>query len=208
MGALKKQLPLVLVFVTALIPILGRYVAVGPFPSLLTGTAKWFQTASNFAWLLGAINLSIVYVSQVRKKRTNWMFSLYALVVMWGYSALGIIQTNQGVAYRWLFNAFYNPMVATMYSILAFYIVSAAFRSFRVRTVEATVLMGCAVLAMLGRVPVGKIIWSQIPDISQWFLNVPNTGAMRGILLGVYLGGYATMIRIIMGLERAYLGER
>ena len=60
---------------------------------------------------------------------------------------------------------------------------------------------------MGGRVPLGEYLVSWIGGVSDWIMTVPNTAAQRGILIGVSLGGIATSIKIICGIERAYLGE-
>ena len=108
--------------------------------------------------------------------------------------------------YQWLFLHVQVPAGATMFSILAFFIASAAYRTFRARTPEAAILLVAAVAVMLGRVPIGAFISDTIPLVSQWLMAVPNLAAKRGILLGVSLGIIATSLRIIFGIERSYLG--
>jgi hypothetical protein len=115
-----------------------------------------------------------------------------------------------GIGQGTLFNDFYiyayTPMSGTMFSLLAFFIASAAFRSFRVRTVEAALLAAAAIIVMLGRVPVGAEIWDKIPAISDWINNVPQMAAKRAILIGAALGAISTGLKVILGLERNYLG--
>jgi hypothetical protein len=61
-------------------------------------------------------------------------------------------------------------------------------------------------IVMLGQVPIGIKISKWIPEISSWILNVPNLAAKRGIALGVGLGMTATSLKILLGIERTYLG--
>jgi hypothetical protein len=37
-------------------------------------------------------------------------------------------------------------------------------------------------------------------------MEVPNLAAKRGVLLGISLGAVATSLRILVGIERSYLG--
>jgi hypothetical protein len=97
-------------------------------------------------------------------------------------------------------------MQGTMFSLLAFFIASAAFRAFRMRSFEATLLAIAAVIVMLGRVPVGAQIWDKLPVISDWIMNVPQMAAKRAIMIGAALGAISTGLKVILGIERNYLG--
>jgi len=112
-------------------------------------------------------------------------------------------------------------MNATMFALLAFFIASAAFRAFRIRSAEAALLAVAALIVMLGRVPAGDAMlraivdhagvphairaW-RISDLQQWIMDVPQNAAKRAILIGAAMGVMATGLRVILGIERAYLG--
>ncbi len=113
---------------------------------------------------------------------------------------------GEGKGYVWLYDHVYNPAQATMFSILAFMIASAAYRTFRARTWEAAVLLVAAGLVMFGRVPLSGLVSDFFPSFADWIMANPQMAAKRGILLGVSLGSIATSLRIIFGIERAYLG--
>lgn len=104
--------------------------------------------------------------------------------------------------YKWVF----EPMSSTMFSLLAFFIASAAFRAFRAKTFEAGLLLVSAFLVMLGRVPIGKAIWEGFPDIANWIMAVPNTAGQRAIMIGAALGVVSASLKILLGIERSYLG--
>ena len=112
----------------------------------------------------------------------------------------------------WVFQFIYTPLQATMFSLLAFFIASAAFRAFRMRTLEAGLLLIAGVLVIIGRVPLGQFDWGiarsefGFHTIMQWIMNVPNTAAMRGIMMGAAMGVIVMGMKVILGIERSYLG--
>ena len=119
-----------------------------------------------------------------------------------------LLDADDGLGFKWLFDNVMVPLDATMFALLAFFMASAAYRTFRARTPEATVLLVVAVIVMLGRVPIGEMFYKHMPQISEWFMMVPTVAAKRGILFGVALGSIATSLRIILGIERSHLGGK
>jgi hypothetical protein len=59
---------------------------------------------------------------------------------------------------------------------------------------------------MMGRVPLGEHLIPASGDVTQWILNVLNASVRRAILIGISLGAVALSLKIIFGVERAYLG--
>ncbi len=104
--------------------------------------------------------------------------------------------------FDYLFQTVMVPMSSTMFSLLAFFIASAAYRAFRARTPEATMLLVAAFLVMLGQVPIGNI-WI-IPQIKDFIMEVINTAGQRAIMIGAALGVVSVSLRILLGIERPY----
>ncbi len=128
------------------------------------------------------------------------------VLFMFATLLFGIFTTGKGKWTDFLYQYFFVHPRATMYSILVFYISSAAYRAFRIKTFEASILLVSAVVMMLGRAPIGEAMWDKIPKMADWILNYPNTAGMRGITIAATLGGVATALRIVLGIERGHLG--
>lgn len=113
--------------------------------------------------------------------------------------------------FQWIFDFVYQPLQATMFSILAFYVATAAYRAFRARTAEGTLLLLAAFLVMIGRVPIGQWISTQLgfvsfPEIQEWLMSVPTKAGQRAVLIGASLGVVSASLRMLLGLEQTYLG--
>ena len=92
------------------------------------------------------------------------------------------------------------------WACLAFYVASASYRAFRARNLEATVLLGSAILVMLGATPVGGVIWSKFPVIQRWLIDIPNMTGQRALLIGAAVGSFVACLRTMLGIERGHLG--
>ena len=106
----------------------------------------------------------------------------------------------------WVYFHIFLPCQATMFALLAFFIASAAFRAFRARNTEAALLLGAAIIVLLGRAPVGAYIHDWLPLWTNWIIDVPNNAGRRAILMGAALGAIVTGLRVLLGMERQHVG--
>ena len=63
-----------------------------------------------------------------------------------------------GTFIKWLFDSIYSPLDTTMFALLAFFVASASYRAFRIRNLEASLLLIAGVLVMLGAIPAGALL--------------------------------------------------
>ena len=217
---MKRQIPLILCFVFGVVMLLTQFSPHAFSQGVYKEVLNWARIITPFALIFSTITLLQTHITRIRRKTEHWQYSFIVFVGIAIMVIIGIPYGPQHPWFEWLFNNVQLPMDATMFSLLAFFIASAAYRAFRARNVEASLLLITAVIVMLGNVPVGDLIWNSLVSLTpwgenladgsswmkQWILDNPNLSARRGIILGVSLGVISQSIRIILGIERSYLG--
>lgn len=204
---MKRTIPLLIVIILGFLFVAHVFIPHKISQDFFDWFLKWTKVIGPFAVILGVMSLVRVHTTKIKRKAPNWGFSMVTLGALTITTAVGFLWgIQEGTPFMWIFRNFNVPLGATMFSLLAFYIASAAYKAFRARSVEATVLLIAAIIVMLGRVSIGQAITHWIPDATEWILNVPNLAAKRGITLGVGLGMVATSLKIMLGIERTYLG--
>lgn len=170
----------------------------------------WAVIIFNIALFLGVIRLSMAHGMRLQKQRKDWQFSgilLVTFVVMLltglaGYIATGV-QTDNAI-YNWLFVNIYTPLGATLYPITGFYIFSAAYRAFRARNIDATLMLLGGIFVMLKNAPVGEAIWIGFKDIGNWVQFTGQVPGMRTLAIVGALGLIAFGFRALLGKERGF----
>jgi len=204
---MRTEVPVAIAFVAGMLMIVSLFV---PHPFVAEPAAvtrSWAIIITAFAYVLGVANIARISLGVVRKRSKDWEYKAVLLGALATMMVLGIgLGVRSGTAFDWAYQNLYIPMQSTMFSLLAFFIASAAYRAFRARSVEATLLLVTAAIVMLGRVPIGEHIWARFPDLTEWIMEVPNMAAKRGIMIGAALGAISTGLKMVLGLERSYLG--
>ena len=170
----------------------------------------WAVIIYNISLFLGAIRLTMAHSVRLQQQRRDWQFSglLMAIMVIMlltglaGYISTGV-QTNNAI-YNWLFNYVYTPLGATLYPITGFYIFSAAYRAFRARNIDATLMLLAGIFVMLRNAPVGEAIWVGLADIGNWVQFTGQVPGMRTLAIVGALGLIAFGFRALLGKERGF----
>ncbi len=128
------------------------------------------------------------------------------------------LMSNINILQQVMFEGVFKSAQSTMFALLAFFVASASFRAFRIKSKEAGLLMFSAFIVMLGNVPLGNMLsnlFSYIPfigkfmdiaAIKEWIMAYPSSAAQSAILIGAMLGYISSSLKIIFGVERSHLG--
>jgi hypothetical protein len=212
---MKREVPLLMTAVVGIVMILSFFVP----HQVVSVPADFFENSViivlAFSYFLGGANLLKINFDAIYKRQPGWIYRIVLVLSMLATVIIGMAEgpgfLNPGMRSKWIYDNLYSPMQGTMFSLLAFFIASAAFRAFRIRTFEAGLLAAAALIVMLGRVPIGNLVTMWLPEpyrlqgIQEWIMNVPQNAAKRAILIGAALGVMATGLRVILGIERSCL---
>jgi hypothetical protein len=215
------------------------------------GVSFWLQDATgqvgkiativtSFLLGLGVFSILRIHVGRLVKQQKDWGFSLVLLFSMflmcgvgyweWVSSTFALKGTDFNDRANWqaanyfkffLFDGLLQKMDGAMFSIIAFYIMSAAYRAFRVRSVEATILLAAALIMMLNLLALTNLASTEIikamagPDYKASFLynlhiseiagfvrNGFQVPSIRAIDFGIGIGALAMGLRLWLSLDK------
>ena len=161
---------------------------------------RWAIIVASFAMILGFLNVLTVHLNKILRFKQGWFYSIFLILTMMVVLILGLIEGPQGSLTSRIFQYILFPLQATIFSLLAFFVASAAYRAFRVRNWESALLVIFGVIVLLGQVP----LWGALTSSKEWILGVLSMAGSRGILLGAALGTVATGLRVLLGIDRPY----
>ena len=230
---MKRLVPLIIAIVAGFVLLIANFI---PYAESWGLTAQeWFNILAVGAMVLGGGNLIKLQLMKISSKKAGWGYAAVTVVCFFGAIIIGMgkfgvhpselypnyawsgYYLEEGSGMWWIYQHMIVPLTSTMFAMLAFYVATAAFRAFRAKNTEATLLLITAGIVLLGRTYAGvwlfeswlpdSLLWLRFDNLTVWIMEVPNTGGTRAITIGIALGVVATSLRILLGVDRSYLGQ-
>ena len=228
---LTRLIPLSIAILSGLAILVSAFVA--PMERWGENFTDTFNVIAAIASVLGAGSLLKANLAKVSRRDAGWGFAVVVLVtflvtLVVGLGKVGVHpshdfpqaafsgkQESADTPFGWLYEFVMVPLTSTMFALLAFYVASAAFRAFRAKNLEAGLLLGTAFVILLGRTFAGVLLTGWLPEwasglrlenLSVYVMQVFNTAGNRAIIIGIALGVAATSLRILLGVDRSWMG--
>ncbi|WP_417387788.1 hypothetical protein [Gimesia sp.] len=238
---MKRTVPLFISAITGFVLIGTAFIP--KFVDWGNDAMAWFNLLAAFAFILGGGNLLKMQLQKISAQQPGWGYAAVTLIAFFVTLFVGLVKVGvhpnvkfpefawsgdylqEDGAFWWLFEYIFTPLSATMFALLAFYISSAAFRAFRAKNTEATILLIIAVIILLGRTYASVWLTGWLPDefilgdsgikysdfnlqnLSEVIMENFTTAGMRAIKIGIALGVASTSLKVLLGVDRSYLGS-
>jgi hypothetical protein len=223
---IRVTLPVLITSIVGALLVFALFVP--PMTGVNTELSEYFNIIAAVAYILGGGNLVRIHLEKLSRRRSGWPYSIVTLAGFLFTLAAGLFKignsqgwtgpvNTDGSWFNFAYDAMFSPLQSTMFSLLAFFVASASYRAFRARNVEASLLLGAALIILLGRTFAGawltawvpdSLAFLKIPNLFNWIMTTVNMAGQRAIMIGIGLGVISTSLKIILGIERSYLGSR
>jgi len=167
----------------------------------------------SFAVMVSVILLTRSHAGKIRKNKLA-VESWTLLGCMWVMIIYGLyrfifagVRPIAEPTIQYIFNAIVAPGDSTVYALLYFVIASACYRAFRAKNMRSLILLIVGIVFIIGRAPIGQLLYVGMPDLANWILNVPGAAMVKALLLAEVISSFALNIRVLLGQERGWMGR-
>lgn len=196
----RRTVPVALAIALGLLTLVGLLFV----PVVGNTLASWAAFLAAVALLLGVINLLGVHARRMTQGNFYSAALVLSMLVVFGLAIsdlLGFTEDGVGTVFEFV----QAPLDMAMASLLAFFLLFAAFRMLqRQRTVWAALFIGTVLILLLASTALPSALAAIIDPLGRLIGDIFVTAGMRGILIGVALGVIVVALRLLTGVERPY----
>jgi hypothetical protein len=176
-------------------------------PALAVSLVRIVSITIALTVLIGILNLISVHVLRMTRRERGWPYSLILLISTLAALVIGVLGRNGAVDPQvpLLLQNLQLSIESALAGLVLFALVYGVFRMMRSRVTWSAFLFTLVLLALLvGALPIAGAGFSLLGLVRDWFLSVPVSAGVRGILLGIVLASVVAGIRILIGQDRSY----
>jgi hypothetical protein len=202
----RRELSLIIVVVAMFSTFADYYLNIPQAKSFATTISTYVIIIIAFGVCLAAAESARRNLQNISKRTSSrWIYSLAALASFLIVLVVGLVFRSSSKQYAWVNAVLIVPGTWGFTGIIIFYVSSACWRVFKMRSVDATILLVTAVLACLSNAPLVALVWPGFISIRSWLDTYVSASVGIAFNMGAAIGGIIFGIRVFLGLERRYM---
>jgi len=197
----RREVCIALYVIPALIILINHFT--GQLSAAQSEVILWASILATFAIFLGVINMFQHHITVLTRKRPRWP---YSIILLAAFISTFIFNYTYPTGYDFIINNLLSSLQMALLAYVGFYSYTLFFRASGTKNPHVLMLLIAMLLGLFYNLPMRDAIWTGWAPIGTWVKDVPNTGGMNALLIGVALGTITLFIRTILGYEESYLG--
>lgn len=197
-----------LIFIACFVPtLLSYYFNIPVFSTIQSELRGWSTLIGSTTMFLGMANILIYNYRKVKERNpVEWQIAVYTIVLVIAWIIVGLYYGGLASPAYWNMYIYVKAQIwAAQIGLLTFFFVSAAFRTFRAKNIQAIVLLVFAFITFIGVAPWGEQIWSGMPSLSEWVLDKVSMAGSRAIVIAASVGLVTMITRVVLRYEKGGL---
>lgn len=217
----KRLLATIIAGVAGLIVLIDLVISLPQVGGIAQLLVNWAAIVTALALVVGLINVVTSHVGRIRKRDSDWGYSVLLLAAMLITIIVGtifspVISDDGSTGFvlprsliekpiRAIFNTVYQPLASSFLALLAFFSLSAALRAVRKRSLDAIVIVVVALVVLLITAVPSLDMLPFVGSSIAWINNYLVLAGARGLLLGSAIGALVAGIRVLLGFDQPFL---
>jgi hypothetical protein len=201
----RTYLTRIIIIVGALSVLVTWYFSAGPINSIRSNLQIWNVNIETFSLFVGLLTVYSGYLDNVRRRGNYWQFHVYSMVLIIVWIIFGTTVGAYSTTYQNIYIKVKGNITVAMLGQLGFYVMSGAYRTFRIRNFRTALFALCTTVIMAMNSPFVARIYPDIGLIIRWFLQNPSSAGARAVLITNGLGAIILGVRILLGVEKGAL---
>jgi hypothetical protein len=168
---------------------------------------EWAVILAAFAAGVGVLNVLLRSVNSISRRAEYWYLDTWMIVIMVIVVVFGLINPfGLHPNFNWIISNIYVNIDASIYAMVMFDIISAFYRTFRVRNIDSTILFIMAFITMVKNAPITGGLFPGLIPYADWFFNIPTGAGARAFLIVSAIGLLSFAVRTALAKEKPTLG--
>lgn len=202
----KRELPIILLAIAQIVLLINGYFTNAMIKSVATEFSTFAIVIAAFAFILNSTQLTTQHAYNIQKRlRGKWVYSIVLIISLFVTIIVGLVYGKNGTPLLWINRNIQVPGAWGMGGMILFYLITAAWRAFRVQNVDSALLFIGCVLVSLGSAPFIAYLSPTMVSLKDWLNDYNVVPVTRAFEMTAAIGGIIFGWRVLFGMERKYM---